>query len=302
MNMTFSSKVKKELCKSDVLEQTAELYGLLLFSKSFKFSNITFSTENSEIFEKVRTLISTEYGAILDVVSSPLNKKSTFILNIPFLQDRNKILKSMHHYENEINLRIHKESLNSDEKIRSFLRGTFLSCGTIVDPSISYHVELVVPYMNLANDLSQVISEMSSLKIKTGITVRKGIFIVYIKGNENIVDFLTYIGAPLSAMDVIQVKMLKEVRNYVNRTTNFETANLGKTTAAAAIQIESIKKIRASGILESLDEDLKELAKLRFENPDMSLRLLGENLSKPLTRSGVNHKMKKLLEIADNIK
>ncbi len=300
--MTFSSKVKGELCKGESFEGQAELYGLLLFSKSFKFNNITFTTENKNVFERSRNLISAWYNDIIfDVVSPAYKKKFTFILNIPFYQDRAKILKSLGYDKNEINLRIHKESINTDEKVKSFLKGAFLSCGTIINPKTSYHIEFVVPYMNLANDLANIISEVSSLTIIPSVMERKGSYIVYMKGNDNIVSFLTYIEAPLYAMEVIQVSMLKEVRNYINRTTNFETANLSKTTSAAAIQIESIKKIQSSGIFETMDNDLKELAHLRLDNPDMSLRNLGENLSKPLTRSGVNHKIQKLIKIAESI-
>lgn len=300
--MTFSSKVKEDLCKGETLEKKAELYGLLLFSKCFKFSSLIFTTENKDILEKVKNSISFQHNIIFDIISSCNRKKSTFVLSVPFFQDRNKILKSMYHDEKEINLRIHKENINTDEKVKSFLKGAFLSCGTIIDPRTSYHIEFVVPYMNLANDLSKTILEISSLTIKPGIISRNGNFIVYIKGNENVVNFLTYIGSSVYAMEIIQISMVKEVRNYVNRTTNFETANLSKTTSAAAIQIESIRKIQNSGAFETMDEDLKELARLRLANPDMSLRLLGENLSKPLTRSGVNHKIKKLLRFADQIK
>lgn len=300
--MTFSSKVKGELCKRESLEGQAELYGLLLFSKSFKFSNITFTTENKNIFERAQNLISVWYNDIIfDVVSPAYKKKFAFILNIPFWQDRVKILESLRYDKSEINLRIHKENINTNEKVKSFLKGAFLSCGTIIDPKTSYHIEFVVPYMNLANDLANTISEVSSLTIVPSVMERRGSYIVYMKGNDNIVSFLTYIEAPLYAMEVIQVSMLKEVRNYINRTTNFETANLSKTTSAAAIQIESIKKIQSSGVFETMDNDLKELAHLRLDNPDMSLRSLGENLSRPLSRSGVNHKIQKLIKIAESI-
>lgn len=123
---------------------------------------------------------------------------------------------------------------------------------------------------------------------------------VYSKGMEQVTDVLTYLGAQSAAMELMQVKMLKEVRNQVNRRTNFETANLGKTATAAARQLLAIQKIVASTGLGELPEDLRELAELRLQNPDMSLRELGETLSPPLSRSGVNHRLQRLVELAES--
>ena len=117
---------------------------------------------------------------------------------------------------------------------------------------------------------------------------------------EQVTDVLTYLGAQSAAMELMQVKMLKEVRNQVNRRTNFETANLGKTATAAARQLLAIQKIVASTGLGELPEDLRELAELRLQNPDMSLRELGETLSPPLSRSGVNHRLQRLVELAES--
>lgn len=130
---------------------------------------------------------------------------------------------------------------------------------------------------------------------------RKGDFVVYLKGSEQIADLLTYLGAQQASMELIQVKMLKEVRNYVNRTTNFTTANIGKTASAAAQHIRAIQKIERKMGLEGLPEDLRELAQLRLDNPEMSLRELGESLSEPISRSGVNHRLRRILEIAEDI-
>ena len=129
---------------------------------------------------------------------------------------------------------------------------------------------------------------------------RRGAFVVYSKGMEQVTDVLTYLGAQSAAMELMQVKMLKEVRNQVNRRTNFETANLGKTATAAARQLLAIQKIVASTGLGELPEDLRELAELRLQNPDMSLRELGETLSPPLSRSGVNHRLQRLVELAES--
>ena len=190
--------------------------------------------------------------------------------------------------------------LKTNNDIKQFLRGVFLSCGTITDPQNGYHLEFVVPFMELSKSLYALIVSLEDLSVKAKLTKRKNNFIIYIKDSSDIIDFLAYIGASASAMEMMQIKMMKEFRNYVNRTNNFETANISKTASAAAIQIEAINALKKRGIFRKLDDDLKELAQLRIDNPDMSLRELGENLSVPITRSGVNYKIKKLLNIYYN--
>lgn len=304
--MTFSTKIKHELCeKSRPFSNNSIklLYGLLLFSRSFKVSNISFYTENKEISDLASELIMQKFNCIVDIISSGRNyakkNKENIILKIPYEKDRRNILKSFGYLEDKINIKINTNSLKTKEDTKLFLRGVFLSCGNLANPKNDYHLEFSVSYMNLCKSLFELINSIENLNFKVKSTVRKGNFIIYIKNSSNIIDFLTYIGASLSAMDLMQIKMLKEVRNYVNRTTNFEAANITKIASAATTQIKAIKKIKRSGHFNYLDENLKELANLRIKNPEMSLRELGENLSNPITRSSVNHKMKKLLNISE---
>mgnify|MGYP004546317529 CR=1 FL=1 len=301
--MTFSTKVKNELCKISRPFNDSSiklLYGLLLFSRNFKASDISFYTENKNVSELICDLILQNFGCIVDIISS--NKvKENLILKIPYAQDRQEILKKFGVLDDKINLKINNDLLKTQNDLKLFLRGVFLTCGTVTDPQNGYHLEFSVPYMNLSKCLVELLSSIKSINLKVKSTVRKGNFVVYIKDSADITDFLTYVGASTSAMDFMQVKMVKEVRNYVNRTTNFETANISKIANAAATQIEAIKKIKKCGKFNCLDEISKELANLRIKNPEMSLRELGENLSIPLTRSGVNHKMKKILNISENM-
>lgn len=301
--MTFSTKVKNELCKISRPFNDSSiklLYGLLLFSRNFKASDISFYTENKNISELICDLILQNFGCIVDIISS--NKvKENLILKIPYAQDRQEILKKFGVLNDEINLKINNDLLKTQNDLKLFLRGVFLTCGTVTDPQNGYHLEFSVPYMNLSKCLVELLSSIKNINLKVKSTVRKGNFVVYIKDSADITDFLTYIGASASAMDFMQIKMVKEVRNYVNRTTNFETANISKIATAAAVQIDAIKKIKKHGKFNCLDENLKELADLRIKHPEMSLRELGDNLSSPLTRSGVNHKMKKILNISENL-
>lgn len=302
--MTFSVKVKNELCKASSESKGALLpllYGVLLFSRSFKAENISFHTENKNICGLVSELLARAFGCIVDVLSSGKDKQSV-MLRVPYQADREKILCALGHAKDEISLKINNDLLKTNSNIKLFLRGVFLSCGTVSDPQNGYHLEFAVPFLNLSKSLCDLLNALTDdIKIKAKTTERKGIFVVYIKDSADITDFLTYVGAPASAMDMMQVKMVKEVRNYVNRTTNFEAANLSKIAKAAALQIDAIKMIKASGKFSCLDDDLQELANLRLENPEMSLRELGRNLSVPLTRSGVNHKMKKILSLSEGL-
>lgn len=301
--MTFSSKVKNELCKisrpfND--NSISLLYGLLLFSRSFSATEISFCTENKNIIEIICDLILQNFGCIVDTIF--LNKnKGNIILKVPCEQDRLKILSKFDHLKDEINLKINTKLLKEANDIRLFLRGVFLSCGAINNPQNGYHLEFSVPHMVLSKCLLELLTSLENIHPKVKTTIRKGNFIVYIKNSADITDFLTYIGASTSAMDLIQIKMVKEVRNYVNRTTNFETANINKIANAAAVQIDAIKKIKRCKKFSLLDESLQELAELRLKNPEMSLRELGNNLSVPLTRSRVNHKMEKILNISQNM-
>lgn len=132
--------------------------------------------------------------------------------------------------------------------------------------------------------------------------MRRNDYLLYYKESENIEDLLTYLGAPKSSLELMEVKIVKELRNRVNRATNCETANISKTVNAALSQIEDIRLIEASGGIGSLDEELRELARLRLQNPDMSLRELGQALTSPISRSGVNHRLRRISEYAAELR
>lgn len=302
--MSFSSDVKKELCKIDYQKDCcahAELYGLLLFSKSFSAGAMSLCTENRFVAEKYMDLVSQNLQAIAQRSTRYSHKKEEsdgYLLSLPSTSDRERALRRFHHFVGEEPLFIQRKNLKKSCCIHAFLRGAFLACGTVTDPSKEYHLEFSVLQNGLAGDLCAFLREQRELSIKPKAVERKGAYVVYIKGSEHIADLLTYLGAKSAAMELMQVKMVKEVRNYVNRTTNFETANLTKTASAAAAQLEAIELIGRTKGLESLPDELYEVALLRLQNPDMSLRELGAHLSEPISRSGVNHRLKKILELS----
>ncbi|XOQ44873.1 MAG: putative cell division protein WhiA [Clostridium sp.] len=304
--MSFSSDTKKELCrlKTDTCCQKAECYGILLFGKSFSPQSIALTTENRATAMRAAELAAVTTGVYVDVTASPPRRgkrRNAYTVSVPEENQIRQVLHRFGHTGEEINLRIHAANLENDCCRSAFLRGVFLSCGTVTDPSRDYRLEFVVPYLNLARDLTAFLQNIKELDVTPGMMNRKGSFVVYLKGSEHVADLLTFLGAGNAAMELMQIRMLKEVRNNVNRKTNFETANIEKTASAAAAQLMALEKIFACGGLSILPEELRPLALLRYQNPDLSLRELGQNLDPPLSRSGVNHRLRRIVELADRL-
>ncbi len=306
--MSFSSEVKSELSRIDPQNsccKKAECYGLLLFSRSFSQTAVSVKAADGAAAHRIAQLVAETTGMIVETSPYALRRRdsrSAFLVSVPGEDQRKAVLESFGHTGHEVSLRINRADLENECCVSAFLRGAFLSCGTVTDPQKDYQLEFVVPYMNLARDLSALIGEVLELDLQPGLTNRRGSYVVYIKGGERVSDFITYLGAGNAAMTLIQTQMLKEVRNNINRKTNFETANLGKTAQASAAQMLAIEKIlNFAGGVSVLPEELQELAMLRYRNPELSLRELGEELSEPLSRSGVNHRLQRIVELAEEI-
>ena len=298
--MSFSYDTKAELCKLEVDSpccRHAECYGLLLCAKNFSLASVTLVTEHLAVARRAAELTAQVTGAIVDVRTAVRRGGST--LTVPSPADRQQLLQHFGYSGQEISLRVNRGNLEEDCCRAAFLRGVFLSCGTVTDPNKDYHLEFILPFMNLAKDVMTLLGE--GLDFHPSMVNRKGSFVVYIKGGDRIADLLAYLGAGNAAMELIQVRMLKEVRNNVNRKTNFETANIDKTVGASARQIQAIQKLMDSAGLQSLPEELRETAVLRLEHPELSLRELGQLFQVPISRSGVNHRLRRLMEEAEGL-
>jgi len=297
--MTFSAQVKQELKELELLSPCcihAQGYGLFLFAKSFDASRISFTTEDENLAAYYADYAQKQFG-----VSMPVKKNSAkkFTAATQTTADSNAIFSAFGHSAGDTNLRINRANLADSCCCGAFLRGVFLACGTISTPQKHYHLELVVPYKRLSMDLMKLMQE---LDLRPKYINRKGCHVVYLKDSEEIEDMLTAIGATGASLELMGVKIHKDMRNRVNRRLNFETANIGRTVDAALEQTQAICKIEAHGGLSSLPEPLRGLAELRRENPEASLRELSELLSPPISRSGVNHRLNKIIEFAENIK
>lgn len=182
---------------------------------------------------------------------------------------------------------------------RAFLRGVFLSVGSISDPSKAYHLEFVCPSMAKAEQVQNVVR---GFDVDAKIVMRKKYVVVYVKEGAGIVDLLNVCEAHVSLMNLENLRILKEMRNSINRRVNCETANISKTVSAAARQISDIEYLRDHYGFSKLPEPLREMAEVRLENPDCPLKDLGQLLDPPVGKSGVNHRLRKLSELAESVR
>ncbi|HJB25800.1 MAG TPA: DNA-binding protein WhiA [Firmicutes bacterium] len=298
--MSFGSDLKKELCALTIQEnelQAALAYGLFLFSRTFSPISISIQTESPYVLELYCNLMRSLIGISPSVNSSIPKRgiKRTYSAVVEQEEACKQVFRFFHHRIDEVKLQIHGENVDSLAKIACFIRGAYLACGSISDPVRGYHLEFSTPHQKLGKDLARLIEELGA---SPKITQRKGSYILYLKESENIEDLLTAMGAVHSSLELMNIKIYKELRNKANRITNCETANIEKTVVAASAQAQDIQYIIQKRGLDFLPEELQEIAKLRLNHPDLSLRELGELLNEPISRSGVNHRLKRLSEIA----
>ena len=287
--MSFSGEVKEELAKhlSPARHcQIAELAAIL--SCCGEYGKITyrqyiigFQTENEAIVRKGFTLLKKTFNIDNDVTLSE--------------KQMQEIYSKFGDLEEPVSQLLIKNSCCQ----RAFLRGAFLSCGSISDPAKGYHMEFVCTGEAKAGQLQRVIQ---GFDIDAKIVIRKKYYVVYLKEGSAIVDLLNVMEAHVALMNLENLRILKEMRNSINRRVNCEAANITKTVNAAARQIEDIEYLRDYYGFGKLPENLRQMAQVRLEYPDAPLKELGEYLDPPVGKSGVNHRLRKLSEIADKIR
>ena len=297
--LTFSSRVKRELCSVKNTRdccKKAECYGAMLFFHSFRFEEIAFKSDYEFCADRFKNLAFEVLDAPLKL-RRPTGKSGLFSGSIDGKLCEG-VLEFFFHTRRDTSLCINRGNLDNECCASAFLRGAFLSSGSVTSPEKEYHLEFKVAYKRLANDLVTFIGDYLT---PPKITTRKSSYVVYYKDSAAIEDILTFMGGQLSAMDFMQAKMLKEMRNNVNRTTNCLTANISKTLSAVSRQKKAIEIIEAAGGLELLPPALYEVALLRKENEDASLSELCEMMGNNLSRSGLNHRLEKIIGISEEI-
>lgn len=310
--MSFSGKVKDELSKQcpvarhcQIAEVAAiiSLCGRIGISKNDTYS-VRIHTENIAVARKYFTLLKKAYNIDTEISIRQSSKLRNYTITIKHHEDAMKVLQASKLIDEygEIceNLSVSSNILIQKECCkRAFIRGAFLASGSISAPEKFYHFEIVCTTEDKALQLKNIIQYFN---IDAKIVERKKHFVVYIKEGAGIVDILNVMEAHVALMDLENVRILKEMRNSVNRKVNCETANLKKTVSAAVKQIEDIKFIRDKVGLSVLSDNLEEMARLRLDNPDASLKELGEMLTPAVGKSGVNHRLRKICEIADGLR
>lgn len=298
--MSFSSDVKRELCEivpEKACCRKAQLYGMLEAGRSFSADRISLQTESEAVAQVYQRLLQ-EVAGVTAMRSDAAGEETKFhTLSVPPEQCR-RVWELFGQDAASYAVRLNRANLECDECAAAYLRGIFLTCGAMTTPQIGYHMEFSVPYYHLSRDWQALFAEW-------GLTARgirrKGGYVLYFKESEQIEDCLTLMGAMSASLELMNIKMVKDIRNNANRITNCESANIDKTVAAAARQMAALHTIQNTCGLDALPEDLRELAALRLENPDYSLRELGEALSRPISRSGVNHRLERIMAFAEHL-
>lgn len=313
--MSFSKDVKDELsrqlsparhCQIAELAAIISLCGRIIITEEDRYI-LKIHTENITVARKYFTLI-----------------KKTFNINTEISIKRNTYLKSSKMYvlgimEHDIVIKVLQATKLLDEQKeigenlsvmsnlviqnscckRAFIRGAFLASGSMSDPEKTYHFEIVAPNEPKAKQLQEIIN---SFDIDSKIVIRKKYFVVYVKEGSQIVDLLNIMEAHVALMNLENVRILKEMRNSINRQVNCEAANINKTVTAATKQIDDIIYIKDQIGFGELSEGLEEIAALRIDYPEASLKELGAMLNPPIGKSGVNHRLRKLSVLADNLR
>ena len=314
--MSFSSAAKSELCRiplKDSCCMLAELAAFIYLNGAILFSGnrkvrFYLTTENVSAARRVLIIIKNLYSINVGIYvrkNRRLRKNNAYILSVPQPAQAGRILRDTHVlYTNESNSieiypGIYPQLVEKECCKRAYLRGAFLSAGSISDPKRSYHLEITTRNRKYATELTRL---MLFFDMRGKIIEMKGNYVVYLKESEDIVNFLNVVGAHGALLELENIRIRKDMRNSINRLVNCETANLAKTVNADVRHIENIKYIDECIGLNKLTPSLRETAELRLKYSDASLKELGEMLVPPVGKSGVNHRLRKLDRIADELR
>lgn len=299
MSISFSYSLKNEILENKPLRvryKKAQAYGLFLFAKSFNAQHVRITTESVEVARLFCLFLQDFLGKDTLLASEEKTRGTGQVFTVKLVQKQDRLrLLELFAQTDGINM----DNLRTPAQIHAFLSGAYLACGNMADPQKSYHLEFVVREQELCRQLAAL---LDSCIPGAKLTTRRNLFLTYYKECAQIEDLMTLMGASKSCLAVIEIEMIKNVRNQANRVTNCETANIDKLVNAAASQLEDIRLILQTMGEETLPAHLREVALLRLQNPDMSLRELVEASPSPISRSGMHHRLDKLSRIAADIR
>ena len=313
--MTFSSKTKNELSRLEITSRCcaiAELSAIIRMSGIIQINgtkeiSLSFMTENAAIARRIFSIVKELYKVDIEVRvrrNTQLKKNNNYLIVVNNEDVSKRIIEDLGFVEDKYSLffpnySIPEEIIGKRCCKRSYIRGAFLGGGSVSNPEKSYHLEFVTSSKQHAEDLSKLIN---SFDLNSKIIPRGENFVIYLKEADQISDLLNIIGAHQALLVMENIRIVKDIRNNTNRIVNCETANLSKTIDASIRQIESIEYIDARLGLNKLPNKLREIAEIRLDNRDLSLKEIGELLNPPVGKSGVNHRFRKIEKIAEDLR
>ena len=294
--MTFCAE-----CKNNIIEHMPEndccrasrLYGMLLFARSFSRDKIICASEHREVVSHFVDLVASAGLPVETVEQGKTAREYSACISSQDATER--LLADFGHTGEELNLRIQKENLHCGRCLGNFVAGAFLTGGSVTNPSSGYHLEFTTYRKNLCGDFEEL---LRSCGFEPKLGKRGYLKTLYFKNSSTIEDILTYMDASDSSLKLMNEKILKDIVNSVNRRTNCENANIDKMVNAASADIELINKIKASGADAAMSQELREMMQLRCDNPDLPMAELGALADPPISKSGVNHRLRKIREKA----
>lgn len=296
-SLSFCANVKAELCRIPIHKHccaVAEAYGVLLFCNTFSAAGVRIVTESRDFAQRLPKLFKKAFDLEFDHMPEAEQGKQVFVI-----EDREKTLRIYDAFglepETVISLHVNLGILEEECCKISFLRGAFMAGGSVTDPEKRYHLELATSHLRVTREVYSLLMELGFFPKDT---TRSGNHVLYFKQSDYIEDVLTTLGAPVCAMRIMEAKVEKDLRNGVNRRVNCETANLGKAVDAAQEQLAAIRRLEANGTYNDLPDKLRKTAELRKANPEATLQELAQMQDPPLTKSAINHRMRKIMELS----
>ncbi len=296
MAVSFSANAKAEICRVFPNRRCcalAEAFGILLFCNSFGSENIKIITESRELAQFLPRLFKRAFNVTFDLFPS-LAAPGKLVFQIT---DREKIADIMDafgfDFQDTVSLHVNLPLVEEDCCKAAFLRGAFLAGGSVTDPEKGYHMEIATTHKSVARETYTLMEEIAGFYPKTA--VRGGAQVLYLKQSDMISDYLTFLGAPIGAMGIMETKLEKELNNKVNRRCNCDDANTSKVVEAAQEQLSAIRILREKGLFEQLPAKLQQAALARENNPESSLSELAGMMEPPITKPAMNHRLKKLV-------
>ena len=294
--MSFSGDVKTELCRVEPTRACcarAELYGALLYCHTFTAREARIITESESFARRLPELLRRAFA--LDFDRLPAEGEQKYIFQLTDGEKLGRVIDAFGFDSRQSPvLHINFGLLEEGCCRAAFLRGAFLAGGSVTDPRKGYHLELATSHHSVSRE---VLALMRELGQEPKAAQRKGNAVIYFKQSEKIEDFLTCVGAPIAAMEVMNAKLERDIRGKVNRRVNCDAANLDKAVEAAMSQVEAIRRLEREGALTALPDKLREVAALRLAHPEDTLSQLAERCDPPITKSALNHRLRKLVEL-----